>query len=184
VWRKIFSEVCEIPTSVSSESRTVRWRKLTVKSCGMQGRARGDSEEGRGGNLPLRQHRESAHLAKSCAAAAATDPPTPTGDEKGRENERRAESRCGASRLSRTRDREKGRRKRERERRVRGVERKGLDAEISVTYSSCEDFNIARRCGNRIRMRYTISTDTSINEVGCSKCGKANQSAFRLLRSA
>lgn len=32
-------------------------------------------------------------------AAAATDPPTPTGDEKGRENERTGES-CGASRLS------------------------------------------------------------------------------------
>jgi len=54
-----------------------------------RGRGRGGQREGAGRNLPLRQHCESAHLAESCAAAAATDPPTPTGDEKGRENERR-----------------------------------------------------------------------------------------------
>lgn len=33
----------------------------------------------------------------------------------------------------------------EKERRVQGEVRRGLDAEISVTYSSCEDFNAARR---------------------------------------
>lgn len=41
-------------------------------------------------------------------AAAATDPPTPTGDEKGRESERTApESRCGASRPPREREGER-----------------------------------------------------------------------------
>jgi len=33
----------------------------------------------------------------------------------------------------------------EKERRVQGEVRRGLDAEISVTYLSCEDFNAARR---------------------------------------
>lgn len=40
------------------------------------------------GDLPLRQHRESAHLARTVQLRL-QDPPTPTGDEKGRENERR-----------------------------------------------------------------------------------------------
>lgn len=120
------------------------------KSYGMPGRARGDGEggqrEGAGRNLPLRQHCESAHLAESCAAAAATDPPTPTGDEKGRENERRAKSRCGASRLPRVREKERERGEEgKRKRRVQGEVHKGLDAEISVTCSSCQDFNAARR---------------------------------------
>lgn len=65
------------------------------------------SEAGQERNSPLRQHCESAHLAESCAAAAATDPPTPTGDEKGRENERRERrERCRASRLCREREKE------------------------------------------------------------------------------
>lgn len=112
------------------------------KSCGTR-RREGTAMRGRGENLPLRQHCESAHLAESCAAAAATDPPTPTGDEKGRENERRAESRCGASRLSHAGERDGG--GGEKKRGVQGEARRGLDAEISVRYSSCEDFNAARR---------------------------------------
>lgn len=79
----------------------------------------GGTTRGTGEDLPLRQHCESAHLAGSCAAAAATDPPTPTGDEKGRENERRAESRCGASWLSRVKEK----RGEERERREEGAGR-------------------------------------------------------------
>lgn len=166
--RKIFSEVCEIPASVSSESRTVRWRKLTVKR--RAAARRKGREGGAGGNLPLRQHCESAHLAESCAAAAATDPPTPTGDEKGRENERRTESRCGASRLSRARARErkrkrdrKGEKEREREERCAGVwmlrfQLRIRPAKISTPLDA----------GNRIGTGYaTISTDT-INDAFCT----------------
>lgn len=130
----------------SSESRTARWRKLTVKRRAAARREKGKgatAAEGQGEIYPCGNVARVAHLAKSCAAAAATDPPTLTGDEKGRENERRAESRCGASRLSHERKRET-----ERERKGRGEKgevRRGLDAEISVTYSSCEDFNAVRR---------------------------------------
>lgn len=57
--------------------------------------ARGDSEETQGEVYPC------GNIARvhtwPRAAAAATDPPTPTGDEKGRESERRAKNRCGAS---------------------------------------------------------------------------------------
>lgn len=111
----------------------------------------------------MRQHCESAHLAESCAAAAATDPPTPTGDEKGRENERRAESRCGASRLSRAREREReegeGEKERSRERRA-GVWmlrfQLGIRPAKILTPPDAE---------KRIGIRYaTISTDT-INDA-------------------
>ncbi|KAL0112126.1 hypothetical protein PUN28_013398 [Cardiocondyla obscurior] len=82
------------PASVSPESRTARWRKLTVKrGAAPREGERGRATRGRERSLPLRQHCESAHLAESCAAAAATDPPTPTGDEKGREKRAQSERR-------------------------------------------------------------------------------------------
>lgn len=82
-----------------------------------------------GGDLPLRQHRESAHLA-GAVQLRLQDPPTPTGDEKGRENERRESLRgITVAALARTTDREReGGRK-------RGETMPGLDAEISVTYA-------------------------------------------------
>lgn len=105
-------------------------------------KGKGGQQGGAGGNLPLRQHCESAHLAESCAAAAATDPPTLTRDEKGRENERRERRVVVGHHGCRARDREKRGRGGRRE---QGEVRRGLDAEISVTYSSCEDFNAVRR---------------------------------------
>jgi len=142
--RKIFSTLrCEIPASISPESRTVRWRNLTVKRRNGAHREEGASGRvGGRGKFTLAATLRECTPGRSCAAAA-TDPPTPTGDEKGRENERgEPESRCGASRLSRAAEKE---RERERDRGEKEKEERGLDAEISVTCSLCEDFNAARR---------------------------------------
>lgn len=87
--------------------------------------------EGREGRFTLAATLRECTPGRSCAAAA-TDPPTPTGDEKGRENERRAENRCGASRLSQREREREGEAGEGKER-----EKQGLDAEISVTYSPC-----------------------------------------------
>lgn len=78
----------------------------------------------KGGRFTLAATLRECTPGRSCAAAA-TDPPTPIGDEKGRENERRAENRCGASRLSQ-REGERGRNGRGEKEREREREEQGL----------------------------------------------------------
>lgn len=104
---------------------------------GKRGRAGGLET---GGNLPLRQHCESAHLAGAVQLRLQTLRRR-QGMKRGGKTSAESPRVVAGHHGCRARQRKRDRREREKEER-------GLDAEISVTCSLCEDFNAA---GNRIK---------------------------------
>lgn len=133
----------------SSESSSMAKTNREEKSCATGKGQGGDSKEGQGEIYPCGSIAR-VHTWPRAAAAAATDPPTLTGDEKGREKrERKAENRCGASRLSRAREREEGEREEEK-RAGRGAQGSG-----------CRDFSYVFAL-RRFQRRTTLEIEIGI----------------------
>lgn len=136
---KYFPRYAKSWASVSSELRTVRRWKLTVKRRAAAWDGEGGQRGDAGGNLPLRQHCESTHLAESGSCGY-----RPSDADRGWKGEgKRAQSGeslwgigCRAGERREVRE----------ERGAQGEVHGGLDAEISVTYSSCEGFSNEKRC--------------------------------------